>query len=277
MEYTKIDYTVTPYHEVACQLLIDQLADLGFESFCDTETGFEAYIPSKNYKKEALSTLYTTFEGLTYEFTEEIIPDQNWNKKWEENYFQPIIIGDKCVVRSPFHDKYEHIKHEIIIEPKMAFGTGHHSTTSLMMQHILENDFKGKKVLDMGCGTGLLGILASMCGATEIDGIDIDDWAYNNAIENLGLNNITNMKIHLGGAELLNDTYDIILANINRNILLEDIHHYTDVLKSGGKLFLSGFYNEDLEAINQETTKNNLVFDNFKTNLNWVAAKYTKK
>ena len=277
MEYTKVNVIITPLNPIASDLLIAQLGDLGFDSFCETEIGFEAYIPSKDYQSEVVNQLELPFDGVQLSFESEVIPDQNWNKVWEENFFQPIVIGQDCVVRSPFHEPVDGIKYDILIDPKMAFGTGHHSTTSLMVQHILEVDVADQRILDMGCGTGILGMLCSMRGCQSVLGIDIDEWAYNNAIENMELNHIENMEIQLGGAELLNEqSFDIVLANINRNILLEDIKHYANVLKPGGLLLLSGFYMEDLEIITKETQKYQLSYLSHKIDNNWVAAAYKK-
>ncbi len=261
MQYTKVSVNVSPINEIANDLLMAQMGELGFESFSENETGFDAFIPSSNYNAAVLKQLSVPLEGISLSFSSETIADQNWNKVWEENYFQPLEIAKECMVRSPFHKPAEGVKYEILIDPKMAFGTGHHSTTSLMLQHILETDVKKKEVLDMGCGTAILGMLCSMKGCNTVLGIDIDEWAYNNAIENIGINRISNMKIQMGGSELLGKTkFDIILANINRNILLNDLKHYAKVLNEDGKLFLSGFYTEDLAVINEETEKCALFF-----------------
>ena len=276
MEYTKISVSVTPLNEVANDLLMAQMGELGFESFSETNKGFEAFIPSKDYSNSLLNKLSLPFDDIQLSFSEEQIPDENWNEVWEKNYFQPIIIANKCIVRSPFHKVEQSYKYEILIEPKMAFGTGHHSTTSLMLQYILESEMKGHNILDMGCGTGILGILCSMKKASTVVGIDIDDWAYNNAIENINLNNISNMSIEIGGAERLhNRKFDTILANINRNILLEDLKYYSASLNKGGTLLLSGFYSEDLEVITQECRENNLKYISQKNDNNWIAAAYT--
>jgi len=276
MEYTKISVSVAPFNEVANDLLMAQMGELGFESFSETNKGFEAFIPSKDFSNSLLNKLSLPFDDIQLSFSEEQIPDENWNEVWEKNYFQPIIIANKCIVRSPFHKVDQSYQYEILIEPKMAFGTGHHSTTSLMLQYILESEMKGHNVLDMGCGTGILGILCSMKKASNIIGIDIDDWAYNNAIENINLNNISNMSIEIGGADRLNNRkFDTILANINRNILLEDIKHYSASLNKGGTLLLSGFYSDDLEMITNECRDNNLKYISQKNENNWIAAAYT--
>ncbi|MBI9064656.1 MAG: 50S ribosomal protein L11 methyltransferase [Marinilabiliaceae bacterium] len=277
MEYTKVNVILTPLNPIASDLLMAQLGDLGFDSFCESETGFEAYIPSKDYQSEVLNQLELPFEGVQWTFETEAIADQNWNKVWEENYFQPIVIGQDCVIRSSFHPPVDGVKYDILIDPKMAFGTGHHSTTSLMVQHILEIDVAKQRILDMGCGTGILGMLCAMRGCQSVMGIDIDEWAYHNALENIELNHIENMDIQLGGAELLTgQSFDMILANINRNILLEDMQQYANVLKPNGLLLLSGFYLEDLDIITKETQKHQLSYLSHKTDKNWVAAVYKK-
>ncbi len=251
MEYTKVSVIVTPANEVANELLIAQMGEMGFDSFEEREDGFDAYIPTKDFGGVQMEQLEIPFEDTSWTYTSESIADQNWNKVWEENFFQPIKIGDECMIRSSFHSITHDCRYEIVIDPRMAFGTGHHATTSLMVQHILEAEMKDLTVLDMGCGTAILGMLCAMKGAANVDGIDIDEWAYNNALDNLELNGVKNMKIQMGGAELLGDkSYDVILANINRNILLDDMAAYAKVLKPGGTIYFSGFYTEDLAVIN---------------------------
>ncbi len=277
MEYIKVAVEVSPANEIANELLMAQMGDLGFDSFLETEKGFDAFIPAKLFDTVNLDDISCPLSGVHLSYQTEIIADQNWNKVWEENYFKPIIIGDDCVVRSPFHTVKDKYKYEIIIIPKMAFGTGHHETTSLMMKYVMETDFDGLDVLDMGCGTAILGILCSMKKARATTGIDIDEWAYNNAQESLELNNINNMKVLLGGVELLIDQqYDVILANINRNILLHDMHAYAKVLKQGGQIFFSGFYLEDLPKINEEAKKYGLKLISQKTENKWTAVAYSK-
>ena len=278
MNYIKIVYTLEPNIKEASEIMIAQLGELGFESFVETDNGFEAYIPEKDYAPGNLSDIFIPFNNINTSYTTEIIGDQNWNKTWEENYFKPIAIDDDVLIRGSFHKTSENVKFEIVIDPKMAFGTGHHETTGLMIRHILELDMKGKKVLDMGCGTGILGILCSMMGAEHITGIDIEDWAYNNAIENCNKNSVHNMKIIHGDADSIEDTaYDIVLANINRNILLNDIAKYCDVLKDNGELILSGFYETDLDIINAETKKHGLSYISSKSDNQWIASTYRKE
>lgn len=254
MEYTKITCTLNPDKELARELLIDELGNVGFESFVETEETVEAYIPSKDFYPELLGNdSLQKSRYFNFDYTLEVIADQNWNEVWEKNYFEPLLIEDQCLVRAPFHDTYPAARYEIIINPRMAFGTGNHETTHLMIKAMLEIELQNKIVLDMGCGSGILAILASMKGAKEVTAIDIDEWSYNNTLENAELNNISNIRVLIGDAAFLTDqSYDMILANIQRNILLQDMETYRSVLKPDGKLLMSGFYRSDLEAIREK-------------------------
>ncbi len=276
MLYTKVEFTIQPINEFVRDILTAELAQFEYDSFEETEQGIKAYIPSKYFKADDIESLqiYNSDEySINYELEE--IPDQNWNETWEKHFFNPIIIEDKCVIHSPFHKDVPQAEYHILIEPKMAFGTGHHETTGLMVKHILNIDFKGKSVLDMGCGTGILGILCAKRHAQKVLGIDIEEWAYNNANENVKTNNINNMKVLWGDTSLLtNEKFDIILANINRNILLEDISKYMKVLNDGGTLILSGFYKKDLEVIDKECNSYNLKKKTVLDDNNWVAVSY---
>ena len=234
MFYTELTFHISPYVEDIADAIIAELGDLGYDSFSYSDDGFKAYIPSKNFDEEQVKSLeilsfFQALYTITWEKTE--IENQDWNKIWEEN-FTPILVQDRILVRAGFHPTIENIEHEIIIDPKMSFGTGHHATTALMLETILDMkpDFSGKKVLDMGCGTGILSIMAAQTGAQSVTGIDIDEWAYNNAMENIATNNMNNIRILIGDATLLDgqEHYDIILANINRNILLNDMPAYVN-------------------------------------------------
>ena len=271
MNYVELKFLVPEPPEMG-EIIIAELAEIGFESFAEEADFILAYIPQKDFSKEKLSSI-AYFQHVETEPAIQLIKDQNWNAIWESNY-PSVTIAGKCHVRAPFHEKNETVDFDILIHPKMAFGTAHHETTSLMITFLLEEDCDGKRVLDMGCGTGVLAILASMKGALQVDAIDNDKWSYNNTLENAGLNNCENINIKLGDADLLGneDLYDIILANINKNILLKDIHRYAKVLKKGGRLFLSGFYTEDLKDISREAEKNGLKFVRKQTQNNWVAA-----
>ena len=199
MDYNKITINFTPFQEWLRDVLTSQLGEVGFESFVETKSGFEAFIPVKNYSEENLNFVLNEFhKDFTFSVSTEIIKSQNWNEVWEKNYFKPLVVAGECVIRAPFHTDYPKAKYEIIIEPNMAFGTGNHETTSLVIESILENSFNDKSVLDMGCGTGILGILASMKGAENITAIDIDEWSYNGTKENAELNNINNINVKLG-------------------------------------------------------------------------------
>ena len=282
MFYTELTFHISPYVEDIADAIIAELGDLGYDSFSYSDDGFKAYIPSKNFDEEQVKSLeilsfFQALYTITWKKTE--IENQDWNKIWEEN-FTPILVQDRILVRAGFHPTIENIEHEIIIDPKMSFGTGHHATTALMLETILDmkTDFSGKKVLDMGCGTGILSIMAAQTGAQSVTGIDIDEWAYNNALENIRLNHTEDIQVALGGAEKIKEfgLFDIVFANINRNILLNDICQYTNSMKPGSILFMSGFYVKDIPAIEAECQKNGLKLDSYNERNNWVAVKVLK-
>ena len=254
------------------------MADTGYESFVETDNGLEAFIQEQSFDKDNLDQVLNEYRtAFFFSVSHEIIKDQNWNQVWEKNYFKPLVVADKCVVRAPFHTDYPTAEFEVIIEPNMAFGTGNHETTSMMLEYILENNFENKTVLDMGCGTGILGILASMKGAKKITAIDIDEWSFNGAKENTALNHIKNIEVKLGDANLLGEEkYDFIFANIQRNVLLNDMQKYSECLNGSGKIFLSGFYENDMTAIKNEAEKNGLVDAGFKIKNSWIAAEMKK-
>lgn len=269
-------FTVAPLQPTT-EILIAELGEVGFESFVETENGVNAFIQETDWNQDILQDIYVLNSNeFEIQFTFEKIDQVNWNKEWEKN-FDPIVVDNICSVRAPFHDQ-PNTEYDIIIEPKMSFGTGHHETTHMMIQHLLKTDLTQKKVLDMGCGTGVLAILSEMRGAAPIDAIDIDNWCYLNTVENVERNNCKHISAYEGDASLLSSrSYDVIIANINRNILLNDMKIYAASLRPGGTLFLSGFYKEDLDLITNECLKNNLVFvDSFNRN-NWIAASYVAK
>ncbi len=278
MDYKKVSIHITPFQEWLREVLTSQLAGIGFDSFVDTDGGFEAYIPAGDYHKGELNAVLDEFsEDFSFDVKSELIEDQNWNEEWEKNYFQPLVIADKCVVRAPFHTDFPKLRYEIVIEPNMAFGTGNHETTSLVLEQILNSEMEGKKVLDMGCGTGILGILASMKGATEITAIDIDKWSYEGSLENARRNYIGNMTVKQGDAKLLgSESYDIIFANIQRNVLLNDMPAYIKVLNNGGTLIMSGFYTEDISAIKAKAESLGLRDAGFVEKNKWVAYSFKK-
>lgn len=278
MDYFKITIQIIPFEEWLRDVLAAQLGEVGFDSFVETDSGIEAFIPVPDFKDENLNNVLNTYEeNVQFRVGKELIKSQNWNEVWEKNYFKPLVIKNECVIRAPFHTDFPKAKYEIIIEPNMAFGTGNHETTSMMVETILENNLENKSVLDMGCGTGILGILASMKGARKVTAIDIDEWSFNGTTENSELNNIKNITVKLGNADLLGDEkFDIIFANIQRNVLLADLPAYFKVLNPSGKLIMSGFYTEDIPAIQTKAEELGLVDGGFKTKNNWVAHLFYK-
>ncbi len=269
-------FEVSPL-QPATEILIAELGYAGFESFVETEKGVNAYIQKDDWDQEILSDIHIlNSDEFKIQHTFEEIEQVNWNIEWEKN-FHPIIVDDICGVRAPFHEK-PNVAYDIVIEPKMSFGTGHHETTHMMIQHLIKANLTDKKVLDMGCGTGVLAILSDMKGARPIDAIDIDNWCYLNTVENVARNSCSNITAFEGDASLLSGKkYDVIIANINRNILLKDIASYAKCLNPGGTLYLSGFYKEDLDMISNECLQYGLEFiENFSRN-NWIAVSYELK
>ena len=274
------------YIEIACaftssessrEILIAFLADIGCDSFEETENGVKAYIPKDCYKEEPLNEVIEKCSQLgfpcSYNITE--MKQENWNAVWESNY-ESVVVDEQCYIRAPFHPARSNVKYEIVIEPKMSFGTAHHETTSQMISYLLTEDCEGKSVLDMGSGTGVLAILAVMRGAKRVLAIDNDPWAYENCKENAERNHIHAIETVCGDAHSIKNTpYDIIIANINRNILLQDMEKYIQATQSGGVLLLSGFYqDQDLSVLIEETAKYNVTFHSFKVKNNWVAARF---
>ncbi|AWG26719.1 50S ribosomal protein L11 methyltransferase [Flavobacterium kingsejongi] len=271
--YLGYHFTVTP-KEIGSEILIAELEATAFESFIETENGFSAFVQKELCTTDILDHIQLLQSpDFTISYEVEEIEQVNWNEEWKKN-FEPINVDGICQVRAPFHEKTD-AQYDIIIEPKMSFGTGHHETTHMMIQHILETDFTNKKTLDMGCGTAILAILAEMKGAQPVDAIDIDNWCYQNSIENAERNNCKHISVYEGDAALLQGrTYDIIIANINRNILLNDMQQYVDCLNPGGTLFLSGFYEEDIPYIDASCTEKGLKYVKKHQRNNWVALKY---
>ncbi len=271
--YIEYNFKVVP-RQPATDILIATLGELGFESFVETETGVLAYVVKTvwdNMDHASIETL--KYPDFTISSTFKEIKEQNWNAVWESN-FEPILVDNRCVVRAPFHDTYD-TEFDIVIEPKMSFGTGHHETTFMMLRYILKEEVIGRSVLDMGSGTGVLAILTALKRARTIDAIDIDHWCYLNARENAKRNKCEHINIREGDATLLNNsTFDLIFANINRNILLKDIPIYASSLTPGGHLFLSGFYEEDLDQIIARCKQEGLTYINHLEQKKWIAAKF---
>ncbi len=276
MKYIKTTFQLQTDNETNREILIAYLADLDFESFDASTDLLQAFYPIGKLKPEEIHTALKEVP-FRVDFTEEEMPDINWNEEWEKNYFKPLLINDRVLIRAPFHTDYPQAEYEIVINPNMAFGTGNHETTSMMMQHIMDIDIVDKTVLDMGCGTGILSILASMVGAERITAIDIDQWSYEGTLENSGLNNINNIKAIKGDASALgNETYDLILANIQKNIILQDIEKYVSVLNDEGMLILSGFYKQDTEDIIGKASELLLSKIEIKEGNKWVAVSLKK-
>ena len=260
--------------EMAREILVAELGALNFESFMNTDDGLQAYVQEEHFDEQEVRALYILENpDFSIEMEVKTIEQQNWNVEWEKS-FDPIEVEGRCVVRAPFHAEKE-VDFDIVIEPKMSFGTGHHETTHQMIAQLLNMDVSGKRVLDMGCGTGILAILACMKGANSITGIDIDEWAYENTLENVRKNKCSQIIVKQGGAELLkNCSYDVILANINRNILLNDMEAYTKTMSTGSKIAFSGFYTSDISHIDQKARTLGLRLLRQSEKNNWAALVY---
>lgn len=279
--YIEYSFKVAPL-EPGVEILIAELSYLNFDSFAETDDGVMAYILKDYWREDVLDNvriLQNPEFKITWEQKE--FEQINWNEEWEKN-FDPILVGDACYVRAPFHEKKE-VAYDIIIEPKMSFGTGHHETTYMMLEYILTADVENKTILDMGCGTSVLAILASKRGAKEADAVDFDNWCYENSLENIALNKCKNIQVYEGAVEVLetlsteaNPKFDVIFANINRNVLLEDIPSYSKHLKNGGELYVSGFYKEDLTSIKDVASSAGITFVDNKERNNWIAARFKK-
>lgn len=282
MDYTAINFNITPFSEEIADILIATMSSIGYEGFQYTDTGFTAYITCEQFEEERIQKL-EILQSLAVDYQINwdfyVLQDRDWNLEWEKN-FTPIVVDNRILIRAGFHPTIPGIDYDIIIEPKMSFGTGHHPTTTLMLETLLDfsGQMKGKRVLDMGCGTGILSILAAKLGASTVTGIDIDEWSYRNARENIENNQLQNIQIKIGNAGLLEKEkeFDFILANINRNILLTDMPFYERCLKDGGILIMSGFYTQDLPSIRQKAAELGMTYGDQKMKQNWVAVSFTK-
>lgn len=277
-DYISLRIDVKPADETITDLLAAFLCDIGYESFSPDESGLTAYIRDDLFDKESVKTIIEEFPiPCEMKFHFETIVGKDWNEEWEKHYFQPIVIGDICVVHSTFHTEVPEAAIDIVIDPKMAFGTGHHSTTSLMMRRILDSEIKGKTVIDMGTGTGILAILARKLGASRVTGIEIDPFAWENAVDNIKLNN-TEIEMICGDASKLThlSPSDYLLANINRNIIVEDLSKYSERLNPGGIMYLSGFYDSDIPVIAEESEKHGLRYIDKIIDNGWAAIKLVK-
>ena len=251
-DYVEVRLDLTPCDETRTDILAAILADGGFESFVADSEGLTAYIKAESYNADAVRELIADFPMETeFKIGANTVEGRDWNSEWEKNYFQPIVIDNQCVIHSSFHKDIPECRYDIVIDPKMAFGTGHHATTSLILRQLLSMDLSGMKIVDMGTGTGILAILASMRGAARIDAIEIDEFAFNNAVDNVRLNFAENIYLHLGDASALRliGNVGLFIANINRNIITADLPAYSATLAPGATMLLSGFYEEDIPVI----------------------------
>jgi len=273
MEY--IEYTLTGFGPVDPEIVMAQLAALGFDSFTESADGIQAYIPRPLFNPQEVEDYLVGLKndsGIGY--TSLIIPDQNWNAVWESAY-EPVIVGGICMIRAPFHPPVAGMTYDIVIEPKMSFGTAHHATTAMMIELLMAEKLTGCQVLDMGCGTGVLAILAHKMGARQVIAMDNDDWAYRNACENALTNGADSVEVIQGDATAIpGDDYDLIVANINRNVLLHDIPFYVQALRQGGTLLMSGFYEDDLPAIRELASLSGAGYASHRLCDQWVGVKF---
>jgi ribosomal protein L11 methyltransferase len=278
MNYFELHFSVLPCSETACDVLSGLLADIGFETFVNIEDGLQAYISENLLNETEVKNLLKEFpvSGINISYTIKYIKCRDWNTEWEKNYFQPVVIGSQVVIHSSFHSDFPSLKYDIVIDPRMAFGTGNHATTSMMVSFMLESEIKGKTALDMGCGTAVLAILARKQGAARVVAVDNDRWAYENALENISLNATPDVEVLLGDSSVLGaEKFDFIFANINRNILLNDMPVYSRCLNAGGTLLISGFYRADVELLTKKVIESGLQPVAEKSDGEWVAIKLT--
>jgi len=270
MNYLEFRFDM-PAGETEAAILMVQLEEIGFEGFIEAEGNLTGYIVSEEFNEDDLNRLKYLKDHPEIKYSTVILGDKNWNEEWEKHY-TPVVIAGKCYIHAPFHPPRPDLPVEILIEPRMSFGTAHHETTALMIEWMLEIEMKNKQVLDMGCGTGILAILANKLGASGVLAIDNDEWAFRNALDNFRLNNVMNCKVLMGDASVIpHKKFDVILANITRNVLLKDMSSYTAALKSQGLMILSGFYNADEEAIIRHAGLNGLKTSGRKMKGGWTA------
>lgn len=281
MRYFEITFTTSPCTETINDVLSALLGEIGFDSFMEYNNGIKGYVQQSKFDEDSLKEVLRDFPLPNTEiaYEAELMEDKNWNEEWEKNFFQPIVIGNRCAIHSTFHTDVPQAEYDIVINPQMAFGTGHHQTTSLILSELLDTNLEGKSLLDMGCGTSILAILASMRGATPVTAIDIDDWCVENSKDNIKLNNIQNITVEQGDAGSLKGRkpFDIVIANINRNILLADMKAYADVMHSYSEIYISGFYVQDISYLKEEAFKHGLKFLYHKEKDNWAAVKFIKE
>lgn len=280
MRYFEVTFKTTPCTETVNDVLSACLGEIGFESFIENTDGIKGYIQQPIYNESTLKEVIENIplENVSISYKAELMEDKDWNEEWEKNFFQPIVIGNRCVIHSTFHKDVPEAEYDILINPQMAFGTGHHETTSLILEELLDAELQNKSLLDMGCGTSILAILAAMRGAKPITAIDIDTWCVENSKENILLNNIENISVELGDATSLEgrESFDIVIANINRNILLNDMSFYTACMHKGSEIFMSGFYVSDIDILKEKAESMGLNFMYYKEKNNWAVVKFIK-
>lgn len=310
MQYLCFTFTLTPASEAAYDLLADALAGAGFDSFVHTDEldlprvafqdnfpesavfadkaatdAFQAYIPAARFDEEELRAVLAEFPlpGHRIDYVREEVEDKNWNEEWEKNYFQPLLIGSadhpRCVVSSTFHTEVPEAEYAIKINPQMSFGTGHHQTTAQMLERLLDDEVRGLEVLDMGCGTGILAILASLRGAKHCVAVDFDEWCVRNTRDNLALNAVGEIEVVHGDAAVLEsrlEAFDLVIANINRNILLADLPRYVAAMRSGAHIYMSGFYTADVAPLRERAEALGLTFVDERSREDWACIKFVK-
>ncbi|MDR2804123.1 MAG: 50S ribosomal protein L11 methyltransferase [Dysgonamonadaceae bacterium] len=279
MDYYEFQFNLCPNTEIARDILSAALADVGFESFVDSDSGLSAFVPENLYSEPAVAEALEQLPlpDVSAHYRIEKITGRDWNEEWEKHFFDPIVIDNQVAIHSSFHQNVPQVRYDLTIDPKMAFGTGHHATTSLMVGYLLELDLAGKSFLDMGCGTSVLAILARLKQAYPVTAIDVDEWSYNNSLENIRLNHTPDIRVVRGDAGWLGkEIYDVIFANINRNVLLRDIPAYARCMRPGSSLFLSGFYMDDREVIHEKCEQEGLQPVSCREKERWAAMHFAR-
>ncbi|MBD5379715.1 MAG: 50S ribosomal protein L11 methyltransferase [Bacteroides sp.] len=279
-DYRELRINVSPCSETITDILAQFLSEAGYESFVADSEGLTSYIKNELFDSTAVNEIVKNFplENITMDVSDTFVEGRDWNSEWEQHYFKPIIVNGQCVIHSSFHKDIPKAEYDIVIDPKMAFGTGHHQTTSLIIERLLTMELNNKSIIDMGTGTGILAILAAMRGANPVEAIEIDPMAHINAVENVKLNGHPEIDVILGDASALSNIQpaDILLANINRNIIVGDMESYSKALKSGGTMILSGFYEEDIPVVAQAAKQYGLKQTDYTTRDRWASLSLKK-